>query len=489
MQQLWFEVTAIAMAVSKRKKQTVPASQQVPINQFGRISKSQLHIEGATGKKPRVAEATNEYTSSINPLKRKGDEDQIHQKASKRHYIKSPSTPRKKPRLQNDVLETPTKGARTLLQTLTFTTLEQRKLEPEQLQTPPPSQEEADDIHIPKKLKDLIDMHSSFLTAVSLHVAHNGPIKPADLREICASVSSIWRKRRISVTDIQMILSLQQAAPPSDGRFILVDYGHGKICVELASFSQGQQRLLVDEKRLNASFKRNLERAWKAFSEVACSPATPEGFVSSLTPAPINASPSLSKLAPRLEKLQTRLTEFKEGAVRAQERANSKKLPYTSDSKTGTERPKDPCDRSASLKSRIFSKELRQAALPAVLSPEQIARRSALHRVTDVAGVLESMALSRQRHRNDDAEGDPFQQVATSVSFTLPALVQNVQMSLRNPVSHDEAIICATLLAELVPEWISMREVGKIVGILIRGQGIGRPALSMRVQKELSKIA
>ena len=475
------------MANTKRRKQTAPAAQQVSINQFGRISKSQVHTKGATRKKPQVAEVRNENIPSRNPLKRKGDEDKTNQTTSKRHCIKSPSTPRKKPQLQNDVLETPTKGAGTLLQALTFTTFEQRRPESKQAQTPPPSQQEADDVHIPNKLKDLVNLHSSFLTAVSLHVAHNGPMKPADLREICASISSTWRKRRVSLTDVQTILSLQQAAHASDGRLILVDYGHGKICVELASSSQGQQRLLVDEQRLNAGFRQNLEQAWNAFLEATCSPATPEDFVNSLTPAPINASPSLTKLAPRLEKLQTRLTEFKEGAIRAQERANSKKLRYTEDTNTGTEKPKDPFNRSANLKSRIFTKELRQAALPAVLSPEQIARRSALHRVTDVAGVLESMALSRQRHRNDDADQDPFQQAATSVSFTLPALVQNVQMSLRNPISHDEAVLCATLLAELVPEWISVREVGKIVAILIRGQGIGRPAMSVRVQKELSK--
>jgi hypothetical protein len=78
-------------------------------------------------------------------------------------------------------------------------------------------------------------------------------------------------------------------------------------------------------------------------------------------------------------------------------------------------------------------------------------------------------------------------EVERTFSFTMPTLVQNLQMSLRNPISKDEAVLCVKLLAEEVaPRWIGVTEIGKVIGVRVRkGKGIGRDELRERVGKAL----
>lgn len=76
-----------------------------------------------------------------------------------------------------------------------------------------------------------------------------------------------------------------------------------------------------------------------------------------------------------------------------------------------------------------------------------------------------------------------------SFTFTMPTVVQNLQMSLRNPISKDEAVRCVRLLAgEVAPEWVSVREVGKVNGVTVRSHmGLGREEVLERVRKALEK--
>ena len=103
--------------------------------------------------------------------------------------------------------------------------------------------------------------------------------------------------------------------------------------------------------------------------------------------------------------------------------------------------------------------------------------------------MLESLALGAQRHCNDDADAAGSQPASSRhVSFTMPTLVQNLQMSLRNPVAREEAVRCVWLLAELVPEWVGVREVGRLVGVTVRGTGVGRMEVGRRVETALGRV-
>lgn len=69
----------------------------------------------------------------------------------------------------------------------------------------------------------------------------------------------------------------------------------------------------------------------------------------------------------------------------------------------------------------------------------------------------------------------------THASFTMPTVVQHLQMSLRNPVGREEAGRCVRLLAEVVPECVGVRDVGRVVSVTVRGPGVGREELGRRI--------
>ena len=70
----------------------------------------------------------------------------------------------------------------------------------------------------------------------------------------------------------------------------------------------------------------------------------------------------------------------------------------------------------------------------------------------------------------------------------MPTLVQHVQMSLRNVIGKEEAVRCVKLLAEVAPEWVGVREVGKMVGVIIRGEGLRKDELGRRIAVLVEKL-
>lgn len=54
---------------------------------------------------------------------------------------------------------------------------------------------------LPAELLNLLALHSSFLTALSLHYAHNGTSTPADLRDLTASITLVWKQRQVTYDD------------------------------------------------------------------------------------------------------------------------------------------------------------------------------------------------------------------------------------------------------------------------------------------------
>ncbi len=411
-------------------------------------------------------------------------------------------TPRKRTILQPPPQETPTKGARLRLESLILPASSRSTRSPSPTaalhDTPPScaaSEPEAiatidESTELPDELQDLVNLHSSFLTALSLHYAHNGSMTPADLRNLCPGVERAWRKRRVTTEDVRRILELEQNdGQERSGPLYLSDYGSGKICVEIADphHSQKAQRAPINEEALNTIFLRTLTQHWKSYCKSAqTDPACPKTFIAALPLLPIIPCASLSRLTPLLSKGQRRLEDLKAGAIKAQQKplhtttANSPSLPQP--------KPKLPITRSLDLFSRLKAKQLHQSTLPSLPSPALLARKSALQRLPEIAPVVESLALSSKKHANDDAVAEIFRSKVAHVSFTMPTLVQHLQMSLRNPIGKEEAGRCVRLLAEVAPEWVGVREVGRCVGIVVRGLGVGRAEMGRRVEDMLRRL-
>ncbi|KAK4691355.1 hypothetical protein P7C71_g5625, partial [Lecanoromycetidae sp. Uapishka_2] len=189
--------------------------------------------------------------------------------------------------------KTPTKGARSCLESFTFTSsspLIERHATPPSSPAPSGTHDNKSkrSLELPDELQDLINLHSSFLTALSLHYAHNGSMTPADLRNLGPSIERAWRKRRVTTEDIQRILALTRRESKDGnsepGPLYLSDYGHGKICVEITDFQHAQksQRRPVNEEELNTLFVQNLKRQWTSYKSNHSDTISPSAFIASL---------------------------------------------------------------------------------------------------------------------------------------------------------------------------------------------------------------
>ncbi len=522
------------MAATTRNSGT-PTSQK-GIQAFGKISKSQVQARGqsAIGKKEASIEIPLASVSkSLSGKKRKFDsaEDQAPEQelsgdldnggksrkandgralvdddsksASRTADLQPPpnvTTPHKKVRLRQHEIETPTKGARSLLEALALPSSSPSSspslTAPSPLATSqetPPSPVSTDSCYsskentlsLPDELQDLIRLHSSFLTVLSFHYAHNGYMTPADLRNLTPGIERAWGKRKTTVDDIRRILALERDATldglDKAGPLYLTDYGHGKICVEITSshLSQKAQRRPLNEEALISTFIQNLEKRWTSYETMQPSSLSPTTFLSSLDLAPITPCTSLSKIAPLLLKGQRRLEDLKAGAIRAQQAP----LQTTTANSIPPHRRegKHTDTRSTDLFSRLKAKQFQQSTLPRPPSTKVLARKSALQRLPEIAPVLDSLAVSSKKHCDDDVSAEVARSRVAHASFTMPTVVQHLQMSLRNPIGKEEAIRCVRLLAEVLPEWVGVREMGKMVGVTIRGLGIGRDELGRRI--------
>ena len=296
----------------------------------------------------------------------------------------------------------------------------------------------------------------------------------------------------MTTDDVRRILAIGQPKKANGqeraGPLYLSDYGHGKICVEIADHPESRTitRRPFNEEVLNTDFIRGLEQRWMCYKTNSSAEPSPSNFLASLTLLRITPCTSLSKLAPLLSKGQRRLEDLKAGAIRAQQ----KPLSITSAIPITLPQPKQKqtSARSTDLFSRLKAKQLYQSTLPLPPSTEALARKSAIQRLHEITPVLESLASSSKGHANDDATSGGVRTTRSTVSFTMPTLVQNLQMSLRNPIGKEDVIGSVRILAEVAPEWVGLKEVGRMLGVTIKGPGLRKDELGRRVESLLENL-
>ncbi|KAK7542139.1 uncharacterized protein J3D65DRAFT_547028 [Phyllosticta citribraziliensis] len=311
---------------------------------------------------------------------------------------------------------------------------------------------------LPQGLLDLIDLHSSFLGALSFYYAHNGISAPVDIRMLIPAITTKWGKRKVTVEDIRRSLGVMQSSaftahphPALKARtFLLSDYGHGKICLEQQESRKARSRRsstvipqVLDENALNALFSIELSQRWDEYRRKITpnskSPQSVSYFVSQMPLTEITTCPSLAKMGPFLAKGQQRLEDFKADTTSfpppVPSLPKTKTLPSTQPADPQTPAPnRSHHSRGASLLERIRAKQTAAANAPPGPTPEERARIAALHRAEDVLATLSLMAST----------------ASVRVSFPLPRLVRDVQASSRSPVGADEVKRCVQVLADEV---------------------------------------
>ena len=523
----------------ERKNAPSTVKHQRSILTFGKISKPQAappilgkrktvdegnDIERDVRSKRRIAESIDDVQSQdqhvikskVSPKPSRPSNDDIRLCKPSQADPSQPSLPLQAPKstlgkkeLGASVTETPTKGARSILESFSLQSSppSTRNSSPVQsrLSSPPtspastrsssPILDNSEDL--PEALQDLIRLHSSFLSALSLHYAHHGVFSPVDLGVLKISIERIWGKRKVGNDDIQKILGLthqpksQRQTPQGAYSLSLVDYGHERICVELADNPRGQaiHKRPIDEESCHARLCERLEQRWTGY--VAKNPVSNsvQEFLDSLPLLPIKPCASLSRLTPLLAKGQRRLEDLKDSAIQAQKSPSfaGQAPPARGASSTG---PRHAGPRRESLLSRIRAKELVQSTLPRPPTAAAMSKKLALQRIEEIAPVLELLTSGSSGGSHKPDYGVVKQQQIQTKSFTMPTIVQNLQMSLRNPISKEDAVRSVSLLSEVCPEWIGLNVLGKCVSVTVRKyEAVGKEEIKRRVRDALLSLS
>ena len=355
---------------------------------------------------------------------------------------------------------------------------------------------------LPSELNDLVLLHSSFLTALSLHYAHNGTSTPVDLRTLVSSIASVWGKRKVTLDDVRLclgVMSVTKAQSVQEQVFRLSDYGQGKVCLEMEKWPQrsGIMARHIDEDALNNLFIQGLEQNWKDWiysrtqeqgSEVQristvtptkkrgrprkikatgiaigsprtnidtpLDPSTISAFIAQLPQIEITVCSSLLKVAPLREKGRKRLQDLKYDALHARTQKEKGKVSKGKENKAQSKITAFASTRKLDLLDRVLAKQALQASLPNPPSVAELQRKAALQRAEEVLAVLSLLAAGKG--------------LGQRVSFSMTALVQSLQGSVRSPISKDEAIRCVELLAEEVaPGYVSLVRMGSMCSVVV----------------------
>ena len=497
---------AMAPATKRRKLAvahevvTKATSQQSQIHAFGRISKSTAAVACSTSKAgvDKLQEDALAPSSQDTPKKRRYDEISA---------VKSTIAGK----------ETPSKGARAALDALSFQSTsscspgsrspshnneDAEYDDATSCSSLPSTQGSKDARPLPFEVQDLINLHSSFLSALSLHFAHHSHQTPADLRSLNPTVTRLWRRRRVEIIDVRRILATaqsplgEQANGRRQARLSLCDYGNGKICVELKSPAsvQTSHRQPIEENTLNEIFEANLRTKWYQYVNNLDQSITtnPTHFIDELPLASIIVPRSVTSCDLILAKGQRRLEDLLQRTPRA-EQASDEASSSTKSIRTGallsSSSPSKPTiSRQSSLLSRIKAKETLQASLPAPPSLEETQRRDALRRLEEIVPVFECLTSSHFQAEKEVGAGLSSKVAPQTVSFTKSTLITNLQQSMGNPISRDEASRSIDVLAEMAPAWATVRKIGKLDSVTFRAvQGVCRLAMMHRVRAALHK--
>lgn len=307
----------------------------------------------------------------------------------------------------------------------------------------------------PQCFTDLLDLHSAFVQALSIHSAHNGPTTPPDLREFLPSITRIWKKRKVQTKDLQRVLWVwDQSSKSKEVSYRLANYGLGKICVERTAQTEMQSPALQE------SFEQALDLLWMKAEEWLAEVSEEDraglflerlGLVSiheSLTPIT-----AFQKGQQRLQDLRGGVIRLKTEKLRSEiEESAPKTLAETTSRRQG-------------LLDRIKNKELHQSKLPPPPSKRELVRRAAADRIEEVAGILALL-----RPTGYVGTGIKAMLAAQRKPFKLEMIVQHVQDSVRNAIPKDEVEMCLEILAEpkVAGHWVSMVTVNEMRSVVLK---------------------
>jgi hypothetical protein len=420
-------------------------------------------------KRKRTLDAVNEQSDEDNERESKLQKGFFKQFAKPKNAT-TPQSSRFKNAIPVSPSQTPTKNTERMFDQLniraTSPAAQLLSKRSKALETPPTSPESdrlQSNTILPTELRDLLSLHASFLTALSLQSAHNsGSTSAIGIKTLLPLITANWRKRSVTVPDIRKMLALTQKAGPS---FMLEDRARAGIFLARVEQTGASKRTnsYIDESELNAVFEDCLTKAWNDYSD-----KTPENLLTGR--AFIRQLPLVDMVQTELardtsalySRGQQRLADLKAGQAAAKAEADLPQTPVTSIAKdtSGIQ------NRNTSLLDRILAKQAVASNLPAGPTRTELERKSALCRVEDVTRVLDMLAAGQPR-----------------ASFSMTAMVQHLQQSLRTPITREEVERCLNIMAaEIMPSFVRVVSSGMMHGVVVtKGGKIGFADLKERL--------
>ncbi|TKA72523.1 hypothetical protein B0A55_06427 [Friedmanniomyces simplex] len=474
------------MAISRKRKQhavddEAAPSKQTSMKRFAGVSKE--HEADAGSKKQKVAHTRDDTPPVITmtkPTPAKADKKRKRQletvaeleeeeevaegkprilrQLAKKVDASSPRTKRCKTALPPSPMDTPSKSATALFNKLK---LDNASIpfslggRPVGYETPPDTPEAEPNHEVsqsPSELQDLCHLHAAFLSALSMYYAHNGTTSPVNVGSLLPMITKNWKKRAVTLDDLRRLLAVQHRGQ-SD--FLLEDGGRAGVCL---SRTQPRGRALkratsyIDEDDLNGLFEQALEANWRKWQMAAeMKDGNAANFINQLPLVDILKSPSAGKSSPMFARGQQRLADLKSAQASASQAPDTLPPAATIEPKA----TKAVQNRGTSLLDRVLARQALASSLPASPTKQQLERRAALHRVEDIARVLGLLVGAKPR-----------------VSLSMQAIVQQLQQSLRNPISREEVERCLEVMAgEVTPGFVSLFVSGSVRGVVVRREG------------------
>ncbi|KAK5114562.1 hypothetical protein LTR85_010139 [Meristemomyces frigidus] len=470
--------------VRGKKNEASPTA--VPVTEKKPIAARELDIKKR--KRNGVDNGAEESDDEASTAQAKAG-DSIFKQFAKKPASATPRTKRFKSALPPSPKETPSKRAAALFSNLQLDTTAQPipfsltnkqqagidtpPLTPDAEQTSPDAVFLPPTVTLPQELQDLTHLHSAFLSALSMHYAHNGTASPVYIQALLPQITKTWKKRTVTLEDLRRVLALS----PQPASFMLEDYGRGGVCL---SRTQPRGRALkraasyIDEVELSQAFDDALQQRWNE-REKGADPGNGHedatAFMTQLPLAPITVHRSAEKAAPLFARGAQRLADIKSSQQAASQQSSATPSTCTT---TSSETTSAVASRGTSLLDRILAKQHLTASMPSGPTKADLERRAALHRCEDIARVLSLLAGAKTR-----------------ASFSLPVVVQHLQQSLRNPITREEVERCLEVMAtDVTPGFVSVVSSGGVKGVVIaKAQSIGVTALRERVEMALVSSA
>ncbi|EEQ30607.1 hypothetical protein McanMca71_000694 [Microsporum canis] len=329
----------------------------------------------------------------------------------------------------------------------------------------------------PIEFLDLVDLNSAFLSALSLHFAHNGPTAPANLREILSSTERIWNKRKVAVQDIQRVLYIQGLCPSSvssnpgltsQNEFKLTSYGTNTFLErsERPASSKSSNTLPLNDLALKAEFLANLEYYWEENIKEDNNRASSQDILRNIPLATIY--PSKGPVKP-LDKGGQRTIDQLFGALKSKPMLTRE--PYTK--KPGPMKDSvTTSNRRNGLLERMKMKALHQSKLSPPPSKEIVLKQTAVGRISEVINVL--LLLSPLGSKIDDTMGTS----PSRKSYTMDLIIQRIEDSMRTPASKQEIEACIDILSQstVAKDWVTIVKTNQVKSVVLRSDRRPSPA-------------